>query len=166
MYQKGRLSVKRKNENRKRTLLHSRDSNDDSTELIVSIDKSIWVSSPAPSVTSLKERLTLSSYLPQGIIYLCVGFLKVYSRVGSFSSPKHMYVHCTIVLLGWVRVRELAFSKVKEDADGIVQLSRTVVVGDDMTWHVQVCVREFVHHVCVLCVDMFMHTCAVSEQCV
>ena len=54
-----------------------------------------------------------------------------------------MYVHYTIVLLGWVTVRELAFSKVEEDTDGIVQLSRTVVVGDDMTWHVQVCVHAF-----------------------
>ena len=36
-------------------------------------------------------------------------------------------------------VRQLAFARVEEDADGVLQLSRTVVLADDMTWHVQVC---------------------------
>ena len=35
-------------------------------------------------------------------------------------------------------VKELAFSKVEEDAEGILQLSRSVLVDDDMGWHVQV----------------------------
>ena len=36
-------------------------------------------------------------------------------------------------------MRDLAFGKVEEDCDGIFQLSRTVVLADDMGWHVQVC---------------------------
>lgn len=36
-------------------------------------------------------------------------------------------------------VKELCFSKVAEDVEGFLQLVRSVVVGEDMGWHVQVC---------------------------
>ena len=41
-------------------------------------------------------------------------------------------------------VRELAFSKV-EDAEGILQLSKSVLVDDDMGWHVQVCFHVYMY---------------------
>ena len=41
-------------------------------------------------------------------------------------------------------VRELAFSKVEEDAEGILQLSRSVLVDDDMGWHVQVRLHVYI----------------------
>jgi len=43
-----------------------------------------------------------------------------------------------MILLGWLKVRELAFSKVEEDADGILNLSRSVVLDENMGWHAQV----------------------------
>lgn len=44
-----------------------------------------------------------------------------------------------LLLSGWVVAKELAFSKVEKDAQGLLQLSRSVVVGQDKGWHVQVC---------------------------
>ena len=50
----------------------------------------------------------------------------------------HMFnVHCFV--LGWIVVRDLVFGKVEEDCNGIFQLSRTLVLADNMGWHVQVC---------------------------
>ena len=37
--------------------------------------------------------------------------------------------------IGWIKVKGLAFA---EDVDGILQVCRSVVVEDDMTWHAQV----------------------------
>ena len=37
--------------------------------------------------------------------------------------------------IGWIKVKGLAFA---EDVDGILQVCRSVVVEDDMTWHARV----------------------------
>ena len=50
-------------------------------------------------------------------------------------------------------VKELAFSKVEEDAEGILQLSRSVLVDDDMGWHVQVRLHVYMY------VKLHRHTC-------
>lgn len=42
--------------------------------------------------------------------------------------------------------KELAFSKVEEDAAGFLQLSRSVVVEQDMGWHVQVCSHVYMYY--------------------
>ena len=77
MYRKGRLSVRRKNETRKRTSQLGRTDEttgpsqlartDDATEsLTVSIQRSLWASAPVASATTLGRRLALASFLPLG----------------------------------------------------------------------------------------------------
>ena len=77
MYRKGRLSVRRKNETRKRTSQLGRTDEttgpsqlartDDATEsLTVSIQRSLWASAPVASATALGRRLALASFLPLG----------------------------------------------------------------------------------------------------
>ena len=42
------------------------------------------------------------------------------------------------VSIGWFRVGNLAFGKAEKDPDGLLKLSRCVVIDDTMQWHVQV----------------------------
>ena len=47
-----------------------------------------------------------------------------------------------IFSIGWFSVGDGAFGKVDKDPDGILRLSRCVVISENMEWHVQVrCIR-------------------------
>ena len=41
-------------------------------------------------------------------------------------------------VLGWIKVAHLSFAKVGKDPDGILLLSRCVILDESMNWHVQV----------------------------
>ena len=41
-------------------------------------------------------------------------------------------------ILGWFKAEEIAFVKVDSDVDGVLVVSRCVVLDHDMCWHVQV----------------------------
>lgn len=72
MYRKGRLSVKRKNEVRRRTLDRGggeceSESDHSHQQLTMSIHQSILLTAPVLSVDHLQQRLKNLSCLPQGI---------------------------------------------------------------------------------------------------
>ena len=41
-------------------------------------------------------------------------------------------------VLGWIKIADLSFAKVGKDPDGILLLSRCVILDESMNWHVQV----------------------------
>ena len=138
MYRHGRLSMRRKNEARKRAATLARQCSNECadqlpTTLVVSIDKSIWIGSHVSSLDHLSQRLrVVSSNLPQGIqiliteLNLCMYILYIYI--------KGIYIY----ILGWLQVGEAAFSRVEQDCNGMLHLSRGLVVDETMGWHAQV----------------------------
>ena len=67
------MSVRRKNEIRKRTATLASESASDTVDLplVVSINKSFWIAAGVSSVADLRQLLTLVLFLPQGT-HLCV----------------------------------------------------------------------------------------------
>ena len=45
------------------------------------------------------------------------------------------YSTLCILLSGWVEVADMVFSMIMEDGDGIVQITRSVVLREELTWH-------------------------------
>ena len=67
------------------------------------------------------------------IVYLFTVYVQIYS--GFYLIINIFYC------IGWLKIKEFAYSKVEEDEGGLFQLTRTVfiiVLGQDMSWHIQV----------------------------
>lgn len=59
-------------------------------------------------------------------------------------------VHVHVLSPGWVEVAEMVFSRIVEDSDD-VQISRSVVITEELSWHVLVS--------CILYTYMYTSTC-------
>ena len=49
-----------------------------------------------------------------------------------------IYIYIYVFTLGWLQVGEAAFSRVEQDSNGMLHLSRSLVVDETMGWHAQV----------------------------
>ena len=146
MYRHGRLSMRRKNETRKRAAtLALRCSNECAdqlpTTLVVSIDKSIWIGSHVSSLNHLSQRLrVVSSNLPQSIEVVVTEL-----NLCMYEHTIHMYMYIYLkYILGWLQVGEAAFSRVEQDSNGMLHLSQSLIVDETMGWHTRV--REICHY--------------------